>query len=159
MHVCVPVSMPVVVCFICKCMQAHVVLRVDKRLDGDKYLVSCELHGFLLLIDEALSGFTIMSWRGRVTEVKGFSPGGLVKVVKQNQAVIFLYGFCSFSVIDWYCLTHWKCKEKARSGLTLLPQTTAQNVNICSRQCRPWWRHWMISPVGWDVMIKWLKCI
>ncbi len=55
---CVHVSVFVVVCFICICMQACVVLRVDKRLDCDKYPVSCEPRGSLLLMDEVPSGFT-----------------------------------------------------------------------------------------------------
>lgn len=37
--------------------------------------------------------------------LKFSAPGGLVKGVKRNQAVIFLDGLCFFSVIDWYCLT------------------------------------------------------
>ena len=58
--VCVHVSMFAVVRFICICMQACVVLRVDKRLGCDKYVVSCERHDSLLLMDEATSGFTGM---------------------------------------------------------------------------------------------------
>lgn len=44
-YICVLVSMFVVVCFICLYVQSCVVLSVDKRLDCEKYLVSCELHG------------------------------------------------------------------------------------------------------------------
>lgn len=56
LSVCVSVTMFVVVCFLCICMQACVVLRVGKRLDCDKYLVPCELCASLSLMDEVASG-------------------------------------------------------------------------------------------------------
>lgn len=118
------------VCFTCISMQACVAIREDMRLDGDKYLVPCERHCSLLLMDGSLSGFTGMRWRGRITKVKGPKPWGLVKGVKQNQALIFLDGLCFFAVIDWYCPAHWESQEKARSVLTLLPITAEQNVRM-----------------------------
>lgn len=58
------------------------------------------------------------------------SAPGISLGCERESCSCFLDGLCFFSVIDWYCLTHWKFKEKPRSGLTLLPITTVQNVKM-----------------------------
>lgn len=58
-------------------MQACVALRVDKRLDCDKYLVSCEPRGSLSLMDE---GAVRIHWhemkRQGSQSLKVSAPGG-----------------------------------------------------------------------------------
>lgn len=61
---------------------------------------------------------------------------------------------------DWYCLTRRKVQRKGKIRVDVIAHnhsTKCQNVNICSWQFRPWWRHGVISPVDWEVMIKWPK--
>lgn len=98
--ICAVVRVSVIVCFCCYVCES--ISRASRRLDLNKYLVSCELWGSSLLTDDIASGFTGTRWRGCHKSQRSL-PQGLVKGMKLSQALTFLDGSCFLFASDWCC--------------------------------------------------------
>lgn len=78
----------------------------------------------------------------------------------ETESSTYFLRWIVFLFCDWLLLPDsLKAHRKGQIWVDTIAHnrsTKCQNVNICSWQFRPWWRHCVISPVDWEV-IKWPK--